>query len=103
MKRMLLLLLLITTAAVYAQQQAVEDEPEALPQTEGADGEAAADTGADDEAEDPPPVPQELLSDDEIEELEVPEDEVEIATGDSEFTPEEEISEDFPVPLPSDI
>ena len=78
MKRMLLYLLIVMSMAVFAQPQ-IEDDAETVDKTE-----QPAATGENNTDE-----PQE------------PSDETE--TSDPDFKPTEEISEDFPVLLPSDI
>ena len=78
MKRMLLYLLLVMSMAVFAQPQ-IEDDVETVDQTE-----QPAATGENNTDE-----PQESSDETEI--------------SDPDFKPTEEISEDFPVLLPSDI
>ena len=78
MKRMLLYLLFVMSMAVFAQPQ-IEDDAETVDKTE-----QPAATGENNTGE-----PQESSDDTE--------------TSDPDFKPTEEISEDFPVLLPSDI
>lgn len=95
MKRLLIYLTLVFSVAVFAQQQSATDEE---PGDESEQLSAINDGGAKRVVEaDPDPVPP--LSDplDEEENTEVSDD------AEKEFKPDEEISEDYPVPLPSDI
>ncbi len=87
MRRILVYLLLAVSLGVYAQQQAGD------PDAGAAETEQPAEAIAEAEAA----VPEE-----EAEAIEDPEAEAEEPLED-DFSPEEEISEDFPVPLPSDI
>lgn len=108
MKRILFFLLLGASLAVVAQQvflQPQKDPPVAEETTEGvagtdepADGDEAAGEDADAAAEE-----QQATADTA---LEAPAEQAEDEAADEvdmEFEPDEEISEDYPVPLPSDI
>ena len=114
MKRVVIYLILMLSFAVFAQQmaeQSDEAEPVAEQNPENSDNSSSDDpaAGEDDEssenqtaddliAGDPDPEEEgEMDAGVEPEATEVA-DEVEI-----EFEPDEEISEDYPVPLPSDI
>ena len=108
MKRLLLYILLAVTLGVFAQQQ-IEDAAEAGSETAQAADAAQGDAG--DLPENPvPPEPGEgeLLEEPpgaepgDVE-IELPEEPDEAVTDESDFKPSEEISEDYPVPLPSDI
>jgi hypothetical protein len=119
MKRLSIYLLLVFSMAVVAQQvveQAEEPDPvaeqtgEAVPD-DGSDPPEAGDEG------DAPGIPGELADETESGSTSQAEDEQAVEPPDAEdseegedpgpdegeFTPEEEISEDYPVPLPSDI
>jgi len=79
MKRVLLYILLCISLAVFAQQQPGQDEVSGENQSQATDS-------AGQEEEDQPP-----------------EESEDTEPGDRDFKPSEEISEDYPVPLPSDI
>ena len=87
MRRLLVYLLLAVSLGVYAQQQA------------GDTGTAAAET---EQVPESTTEAEAAVSADEAEATPEPETETEEPSED-DFSPEEEISEDFPVPLPSDI
>lgn len=116
MKKILVYLVLLASFAVLAQLQlsslqdpavsgsGQSDEPAASVADEASGAEAATDGDADEAA------PQDGLSGDQAS----PESQASAATAeaaadldqeqlDSDFEPTEEISEDYPVPLPSDI
>jgi Ni/Co efflux regulator RcnB len=87
MKRLLLYLLLAMSAGIYAQQQDA-DEDQAASAAEQAAGDVPADRAEVPEDQEEPEQAGEADTD-------VPDEQ--------DFNPEEEISEDYPVPLPSDI
>ncbi len=120
MKRILIYLLLVISMAVFAQQQS-DSTNDAEAQTEQpAAGEKARegegeDTGGEKAGAESPGEadasliaqddPDQVLTDggDEEHQDEETEATVVIDPDESEFEPDEEISEDYPVPLPSDI
>ena len=117
MKRMLIYLLLVISMAVFAQQQS-DSLNDAEAQTEQPDaGEEARegeDTGGEKAGVDSPDEadatviaqdePEQALIDSGDEEMGEETEATEVIDPDeSEFEPDEEISEDYPVPLPSDI
>ncbi len=99
MKRILIYLLLVVSMAVFAQQQTESPQTEnteakqAVTDEQQAESEAPVSDVADDGAE---------ISSQEAEEAYLDLDEV-IDPDETPFEPEEEISEDYPIPLPSDI
>ena len=109
MKRLLLYLLVTVSVAVFAQRQ-TDNSDEAKTQTEqpadagqsseGALLEASGETGTGDATEHQPEQPANASQDNENEPLEASS---ETGPDDIDFKPSDEISEDFPVPLPSDI
>ena len=110
MKRVLLYILLAVTVGVFAQQQ-INDAAEAGSETE--QPASAARDSASEALEDQGQVEAGNSESEPLEdpgkaepgagENELREEPGEIETDDSDFRPSEEISEDFPVPLPSDI
>ena len=115
MKRILLYFLMAFSMAVFAQPQAGDSAPDSAPDTneaqiqteqppDAAQGseeetlEASDKTGNGDEA-----VAQQSADTGQDAENESPEILQETDPDDSDFKPGEEISEDYPVPLPSDI
>lgn len=114
MKRMVLYLLLGTSLVVLAQQQFERAEEPAAPAGQAEDGAAASEGDAADPEADPE---TQSAAEDQAatagepgvdspgpvaENQKAAEDE-EASEVDLDFEPEEEISEDYPVPLPSDI
>lgn len=114
MKRMVLYLLLGTSLVVLAQQQFERAQEPAAPAGQAEDGSAAnegdaaapeADPEAQGAVEDQAAAAGEPAADDPgpvAENQEAAEDE-KAGEVDLDFEPDEEISEDYPVPLPSDI
>lgn len=115
MRRLWIYLFLVAALAVFAQQQlAPPDEPQAAEQpatgqgaepgdaggdAEGQAGAVSGAPGADGDA-------GEMAADESPVQVEEGDDQAEdedAAEADMEFEPDEEISEDYPVPLPSDI
>ena len=94
MKWLLILLLCAVFGAVAAQQPA---DPQPAPSSEPASEEPASEESSDDD-----PAEDADSTADAVEES-VPPAPPEDALGDEEFEPGEEISEDYPVPLPADI
>ena len=107
MKRMVLYLLLGISLAVLAQQQ-FEWAPEpAAPAGQAEDGAAAneGDAAAPEADPESDPEAQGAPADDPgpVAETEAAAEDEEASQADLDFEPDEEISEDYPVPLPSDI
>lgn len=110
MKRMILYLLLGTSLVVLAHQQFEWAQEPAAPAGQAEDG-AAADEGeaatpeADPEAEAGAGDPAAAAGDDPgaVAENQAAAEDEEAGEVDLDFEPDEEISEDYPVPLPSDI
>jgi predicted lipid-binding transport protein (Tim44 family) len=111
MKRMVLYLLLGTSLVVLAQQQFERAQESAAPAGQAEDGAAAnegdaaapeADPESDPESD---PEAQGAPADDPgpVAETEAAAEDEEASQADLDFEPDEEISEDYPVPLPSDI
>jgi hypothetical protein len=109
MKRKWIYLALLASVAVFAQQQATDDEdpsaPEEIAETASPQGDGDIDSGdpenQDELNEDGLAIDPEVLEP--PEEDEIPDPEAELADPETDFEPDEEISEDYPVPLPSDI
>jgi hypothetical protein len=122
MKRIVIYLMLVLSVAVFAQQQSdtSEEEPSVSDQAdEQVVDNVEGDAGQGPEDEDPPnedaPSDVELLIEDELDDEfgdeevyaeEIIDEEIgdEVLDADeADILPDEEISEDYPVPLPSDI
>lgn len=103
MKRMVLYLLLGISLVVLAQQQFEWAQEPAAPSGQAEDG--AADNEGDAAAPEADPEAQGVLEDDPgpVAETEEAAEDEEASQVDLDFEPDEEISEDYPVPLPSDI
>jgi hypothetical protein len=115
LKRLLIYLFLVVSIAVYAQKQAedadaskgkpVTEQPEASGEDSAAESPdepaPAVEGGEDDLNEQPAELPGETGADQSDSETVEPVDDSEPSVED--FEPDEEISEDYPVPLPSDI
>lgn len=117
MKKKILILIFLLAGTVAAQQLAFQDEPDSGPVNPGAESEIGSDTpepteeplepeedqGSDDSTGGPDESDE--TTDSGLDEEDIPElDESDLTTEiEDEFEPTEEISEDYPVPLPSDI
>jgi len=119
LKRLIIYLFLVVSIAVYAQKQAedadsskekpVTEQPEASGEDSAAESPdepvPAVEEGSDDASEQPGEQSPELTGETSAEESdsEVAEPVDDSGPSVEDFEPDEEISEDYPVPLPSDI